>query len=288
MRPILICATIAFAALLTATGATAAPAREERPASIQFELPANHGLRATVEAGNGEATLEISDKAHLVSYKVQAESTESGLRARFGELGEIDVGFKPTKTRTDEPPPGCSGIPGSQSEGVFTGTIEFTGERRYVRLDTARAKGTLSVWRESEWHCPRHRDRAEDSAEDEPATLSVYGRSCICFFAAYSYAERGRRQSTFVGARSEEREGMEIGRATIAETGASAFLFDHAAGTARVHPPSPFTGGATFKRRARGRDHWRSTIRVPLLGAAPLEFSGRAFRVRLIRDLPGD
>lgn len=284
-RATLLLAALAAGGLQLAPPVAAAPLGN-RPASITFEIPADHGLRAKVETFAGEATLEISGQGRGVTYKVRAESTESGLSAKFGKLGEIDVDFEPTKMRTEKPPPGCSGMPWRSGEGVFTGTIRFTGEREYVRLDATRAEGDL--WVAEEWHCPHHEARPKPVDEPDVATLSAYARRCQCFFAAYSFAEDGRRQSVFIGAKLEHREGMEIGRVTTAEAGASAFVFDHAAGMARAKPPSPFTGSGEYVRRAHGRDRWRSTIRVPLLGADPLGFSGPAFRARLVRDLPGD
>ncbi|HET7484691.1 MAG TPA: hypothetical protein VFJ64_04875 [Solirubrobacterales bacterium] len=250
-----------------------------------------------------EITLEIERKGRLVTYKAPGEVTETGLKAKFGDLGLIDVTFEPTRTRTDEPPKGCKGRPSALSEGLFVGTIEFTGEREYVRIDATQAKGELNVWRESEWHCHRHRGvahpqvipprpalrpRSQSKVKNEPATLAAASRRCQCFFAAFAEPGRKKRRSTvFVGAQFEEREGMEISRVTSAKAGAAAFAFNHTAGTATVHPPLPFTGNGTFKRRPHGRDLWRSTIQVPLLGANPLRVGDPGFKASLARELPG-
>ncbi|MFL5900468.1 MAG: hypothetical protein ACJ75S_04660 [Solirubrobacterales bacterium] len=296
IRSSLLVPALAIAALLVAAPVAAAAV------DIELGLPADHGLHAHV-ANYEEITLEIERKGRLVTYEVPGEVTETGLKARFGELGLIDVTFEPTKTRTDEPPKGCKGRPSTLSEGLFVGTIEFTGEREYVRIETAQAKGRLNVWRESEWRCPSHRrprhphiaprlptltPRQQPKAEREPATLVAASRRCKCFFAALAeHGRRGRGSSIFIGAQFEKREGMEISRVTSAEAGASAFVFDHAAGTAKVHPPRPFIGNGTFKRRPHARDLWRSTIQVPLLGAEPLRLDERGFRASLVLALPG-
>ena len=73
---------------------------------------------------------------------------------------------------------------------------------------------------------------------------------------------------------------MEIWRVTSIRGAAGAFTFDQGAGTATLRPPSPLSGHATYERRP-GRDLWRSTIRVPLLGAAPLRTDGPGFRAML-------
>lgn len=302
-RPPLLVPAIAIVALLAAAPVAAAPTASPESRTIvspEFELAGNHGFRAYVDTYDGGITLGIYRGAYFAAYEVRGEITEAGLKAQFGQLGSIDVAFEPTKTlNTSNPPKECEGEPWTRREGFFVGTIEFTGERDYVRIEAGRAKGEMSVT--SEWQCPRKkgarppsppptsspRERAE--AEEEPATLSAFSRRCRCAFAAFGVRDsHGRGVSFFSGSQFENREGMKIGRGTFAKTGASAFVFDHEAGTARVDPPQPFTGTATFKRRPHGRDLWRSTIRVPLLGADPVSFRGRDFRASLRRDFPGD
>jgi hypothetical protein len=298
---------LAVPALLTATPVTAFQTMETEthsaPVDIRLELDADHGLHATIENFE-KITLEVERKGRLVTYEAPGEVTETGLKVQFGKLGVIDVAFKPIETRLDRPPKGCAGKPSTSSEGFFVGTIDFTGEREYVRIGGDQAKGTLSVWRESEWRCPKRRGKIQASregprrpaagfrrraeAKEEPATLSAFGARCRCFFAAYAERDRkGRGPSTFVGAKFEKREGMEISRVTYAKAGSLAFVFDHAAGTATVHPPAPFSGSGAFKRRLHSRDLWRGAIQVPLLGADPLSFNGPGVRARLVRALPG-
>jgi hypothetical protein len=126
-------------------------------------------------------------------------------------------------------------------------------------------------------------------AERVPATLSAFSRSCLCVFLASTERDRrGRGPSTFFGAKFEKHEGMEINRLTYAEAGASAFVFNHAAGTASVRPPHPFTGHAAFRRRPGRRDLWRGAVRVPLLGADPLVIRGTSFRAKLVRASLGE
>jgi hypothetical protein len=292
---------LAISSLMVSAPVAAAPAAHS--AEIEFDLAANNGLHAHVATFN-EVNLEIARKGRSVTYEVEGESTEAGLKARFGKLGVIDVAFRPTKTlNVEQPPKGCKGDPSISREGLFIGTIEFTGEREYVRIESAQAKGRLSVYRESEWQCPRHRgpahphpqrrsafsSRQRSGAKREPASLLAINRRCVCFFGAFAVGDRGGRgRSVFLGAKFEEREGMEISRVTSASAGASAFSFDHAAGTARVLPPQPFSGGGAFKRRPHSRDLWRSTIRVPLLGADPLTVRAPGYRAKLVRALPGE
>jgi hypothetical protein len=303
-RPALLVPALAISALLAAAPVTAsetANSTDEAAVIIKFKPDANRGLHAEVEASRGKVRLSIKRKGRYVSYEAPAKITETRLTARFGKLGLIDVAFAATETVvTAEPPKGCEGEPSTTNEGIFTGTIEFTGERNYVRIEEDRVKGKIWVYPESEWQCPRRersirdhvtsrvsavRSRQEFKVDEEPATLFAVRRRCRCSFLAYAVRDRGA--SGFLGLKFENLEGMEISRVTFAHAGASAFVYDHVSGTARANPPRPFGGGhATFKRRPDRRDLWRSTIRVPLLGAKTLSFPGGGSRAGLRREFP--
>jgi len=306
-RPSLLFPALAIATLLAAApAATAATTPVASPANvdIEFDPPANHGLRAHVENHREEILLVVERKGRSVEYVVPGEVTETGLKAQFGKLGVIEVAFTPTETRRVKPPKECKGEPSTLSEGLFVGTIRFRGERDYVRIEATQAEGTMEISREPEWRCssddkPVPPPSAQPSStlipserakpEREQASLFVAKRDCACFFAAFT----GRSEIegevddfvAFVGARFEERERMEITRGLSVLANPGSFVFDHDAGTARVDPPRPFTGTATYERRP-GRDLWRSTLRVPLLGAPPLQIRGKEVVAGLVRE-PG-
>jgi hypothetical protein len=296
-RPLPLVLAILIAALLaTIPAGTASAAWPEKGTLIftELELKASNGLEAQLKATPDIVTLELRREDQYVVYEVKGEVTETGLKVRFGRLGLIDVTFTPTTTLdSTDPSEGCTGAPRTLREGVFTGTIDFTGERGYVRLEGPQAEGSMSVL--PEWRCVDEpssslpfagasRLLAQSSKdESEHASLHADNRRCLCFFSAgmHHRDRKGRKgRSIFLGVKAESREGMEIVRATQAFGKPSAFVFNHTAGTATLRPPRPLSGRATFKERP-GRDLWRSTIRVPLLGAAPLRTGGPGFRAGL-------
>ena len=297
--PVLVSA-IAVAGTLAAVLAGMAPAAspEEGPiVRVELELKANHGLHAQLETSDDKkVTLTLERKNWLVTYKAQGQVNEQGLKSRFGRLGLIDVAFAPTRTLSvTEPSEGCTGEPRTLREGVFTGTIEFTGEREFVRIEGPQAEGSMSVI--SQWECPEGEEIAPfagisrflaprtggAAGERETASLHASSRRCSCSFSAGIHHRKSGGGSIFYGGKGERREGMEIVRVTSAYGGAGAFVFDHAAGAASLRPPHPFSGRATFKRRP-GRDLWRSTIQVPLLGADPIRTSAPGFRAALFPE----
>jgi hypothetical protein len=285
-------AIVTLAAALSAAPATAAGPEEGTVVTVQLELRASNGLTARLETSEKEAvTLSIENEdRQQVGYEVQGQVTETGLKARFGRLGVIDVAFNPTTTLdSTEPSEGCTGAPRTLREGVFTGTIDFTGERNYVRLEGPDAVGSMSVI--SQWHCitgPTLFQRAlrppalrSKDAMNATGSLHALTRRCRCIFAAGVHYGRKRGRSIFYGVKGELREGMEIFRVTSVSAPASHFVVDQQAGTATLRPPAPLSGRATFRRQSHGPALWRSTIRVPLLGSDPLDTGRPGFRAAL-------
>jgi hypothetical protein len=267
--------------LLAASTAPAAGPETGTIVNVELGLKASNGLRAQLETSDDETvTLELRRKDHVVSYEVQGEVTKEGLKVRFGRLGLIDVAFTPTRTlNSTEPSEGCAGEPRTLREGTFTGTIDFTGERNYARIKASQVEGSMSVI--SQWQCPEEptplartaRPLALSSrSEEKAASLLAFDRRCT--FAAGLHFSKGKARSIFYGFKVERREGMEIVRGIVARAGASAFVFDLVAGTATVRPPRPFRGQATLKRGHSDRPLWRSTIRMPFLGAASINPQG--------------
>lgn len=300
----LVVSALALLALLVLAPAAGAADSTVLSASTGFDLPTHDSrLHAHVDVFNEEFALEIRSKHGYASYKVDGEATEAGLKARFGQLGVIDLAFQPTEVELERPPKGCVGPPSRFSDGVLTGTVSFVGEGEYVRIEETRVEARLEVWRESEWRCPRHKPRApanraprrlpfasRPSTEDkDPAILAASKRGCRCSFVALSLPDdRGRVSTYFYGAKFEETEEVEITRVTGNEKAAAAstFTFNHKAGTASVHPPGPIAGSGHIERRPHGPDLWRSSIRVPLLGAEPIDMREGGYRAVLVKDEP--
>jgi hypothetical protein len=287
-RPSLLVAATAIVLLLVAAPAPAASPETGTIVNVELGLKASNGLQAQLETANDETvTLKIGREDRQVSYEVKGEVTEQGLKVRFGRLGLIDVAFTPTRTLgSTEPSEGCTGEPRTLREGIFTGTIDFTGEREYVRIEGPQAEGWMSVI--PEWQCPDIEEpmpfagasgslALSSRKKREAATLYAGSRRCACVFVAAVHRRYRGGRSLFYLTQEERHEGMEIIRATRAKGGSTAFDFDHVAGTATVHPPPPFSGHASFRDRPHGRDLWRSTVRGPLLGVGSVSLFGPGF-----------
>jgi hypothetical protein len=273
-RPIALILTV-LAVLALPTSVAAGPRADsplrQRASGVfaQFKLKANNGLSAQLVTTGNTVDLEISGHNQFAVYRVKGTVSERGVSARFGNLGRISVRFQP------------AGTAGQVRKGVFVGTIEFTGERDYVRVDATRAKGSML-------RTTRHRDgvgarSSRVGEEPRKATLSAKAGDRL-FRAAVVVEPNGRGVSVFSGGLRERQGAMLIGRGALVKGTPTAFLFDHASGTATVQPPLPFSGSASLATRPDGSKGWEGTLSVPLLGADPVTLAGPEFQAELLRE----
>ena len=288
--PLVLAIAIAAASAASSVGVAAAAGPEDGTVvRVAMHLQASDGFEASLEnSEDGTVTLELGKDGQVVTYEAPGHATEAGLKVRFGKLGRIDVAFAPTKTlNSTEPGEGCTGAPRTLREGVFSGTVDFTGERGYARLEDAPANGSMSVI--SQWECPEAeaadpyapylgRPAAASRDDDSSVFLAASSHRCSCVFqAGLGHLRGGASRSIFFGEMDEKREGMKIRRWTEVRGPASRFRFDRGSGTAILRPPSPFSGRARYEVRPHGRGVWRSTIRMPLLGADPIDTGAPGF-----------
>jgi hypothetical protein len=297
MRPALVRAgallasLLALALLLVPVAQAAGGEELQREVEIRAHVG---GFDVTLLSGGNDGKpnvlLYISRGRELAEYLVPAEVTGSTIKARFGDLGELDYGFAPKGSGGAK----CFGASGDAA--VFTGTFSFTGENGFVHIDLPRVAGEYKVY-PAPSACPLPRlDRvsAPRVVPYEPyvgkgATLTAVAGSgrTQSRTVAVSRGE-GEKRGTVSGLLTETAGAMTIVRGAILVTGTRAFDWDLTAGTALVRPPAPFTGTAHFSRRPSGRPLWTGSLRVPVLGGTPIRLAGPGFHAVLHRGVPHD
>jgi hypothetical protein len=269
---ILIASLAALLVVNPVASATGAPLRE-----VKFELHED-GFLVTLksEIGQEKVVLTLYRHREVAYYEVPAELTDDTVKARFGQLGEVDYTFTPTLRAGP-----CSGF----AEGTFEGTFDFTGENEYVSFEVPRARGTFLG--SPTKGCKEARRAAggkqQNAAEDEASLLvHTVGTLPLRSMIIFESAAKHRPRVFFSAFESEEEEGMLIARGAQTLAPRSAFTWNLKAGTAHIDPPAPFTGSATFKRRPGGHSVWRGSLRAPLLGGQPFRLAGSDFQAQLI------
>ena len=111
-------------------------------------------------------------------------------------------------------------------------------------------------------------------------------RDPISFAVFGSHGKDEPSSAAFFASSSERREGVSIGRLTLAGSGPAGFEFDNSAGTAFVHPPAPFGGSARYLRRPGAPDSWRGSLTAPLLGLGRVHLAGPGFVAKMVPQLP--
>lgn len=253
-------------------------------------LQANHGLTAKLEADDDEIELMVSKNGQQAVYFASGEVNAEGIAVDFGRFGKFVVDYRPFRTlSTREPGRHCEGEPITTTEGYFRGTLRFRGERNYVHIEAARAKGTLVL--RPEWNCQygsagASRMHGREADEDKATLIASSHRDSIRFAAIGSRKEDERPYTAFFAASQEVREGIGISRFTYAGRRTAGFEFDNHRGTAVVDPPAPFAGSARYVRRPDALDAWSGSLTAPLLGLGRVRLAGPGFDARMVPRLP--
>jgi hypothetical protein len=250
-----------------------------------------HRISLTAE-GNGA----------FARYSVQGVAKNGKIEAYFPGLGEVKVHFEPSSVKKLDPRPGCH-LPKEVIEtGTFVGTIRFTGEKGYTRINATRARGSIFKSKKETCQVPR-RERSSSSpsasAGREPGgRIEEIDLSATAGAVHFSTSNvNGRQRSSFSVSAHESRSGMGIFRAIPAVSAKGAFEYDseHLA-SATVTPPSPFLGEASYTGlRDPGAEGMfpgfgtegviSGSLRVPLPGLGMARLAGTGVNASLSRSV---
>lgn len=266
-------------------------------APVEFKVRASNGYSIRVEGAGRRVTLSASGPAGTATYVVKGRVSRKGITANFGKRGKVDVRFRASRRKKIETAPNrCKGRPHVTRWGVFVGTIRFAGERGYTRLRAGRAPGRTNAT--PRWKCKRRRggsqkpesvakppgspDIEADSSEEAIVLEIVNRRAGI--EAGAAFFEAGGQKLAFLAATMEERRGrMQISRYSFDFSSTDAFSFDDSLSTATLGPSGPFSGAATFRRKADGSMAGAGSLSVVLPGLRRASLVGPGNRVRLYR-----
>lgn len=282
---------LAAALLATALALVPGASAAARPAAprLQFSFQTHADgflveVRSIEMKGKQGVFMTIYRRHHFAEYGAPAQISESTVKAKFGNLGELDYSFAPGGQKSSE----CIGWSGRKAS--FTGTFNFTGENGFIHIDADRASGFYEVEPEPSG-CPAGRS-------DRPAAPSqTSAGDGATLFARTSWTRaRGVRRlrevavgsgATVTAAFVEVRRGLSIVRGAEVNAPVHAFEWDLGTGTATLMPPAPFAGTATVTRGADGGESFTGSLRARILGfAKPIAFAGGGFGAELRRATP--
>jgi hypothetical protein len=278
---------LVVSAALAAVAPTAGAAVPRRALLFQVRTD-GFVVQGRSEPGSGRLRLLLDRRGEIAVYNVKARIGAGTVRARFGRLGSLDLGFRPARR---EGAAGCG-----RRRGTFRGAIEFHGEHHYADVDAERAAGWFQT------SCGEgggglelgatvaSTARVTATRADRVAETGVRLEGLTSYHPPYRFIEvftesrpAGVRVS-FSAFRAEHREGMLIDRGVEIYAGARSFFWDLGTGTATLEPPAPFTGRAFFRRESGGGSRWWGSLRAPILGGRPMRVTGVDFDTTLGPD----
>jgi hypothetical protein len=271
-----------------------------KPPVAAFFLKGSNNYRLSI-LGIGKRARLAASKGHAAAiyWTENAVTTNSGLRARFGNLGRISVTFRPVQ---QHPGLGRSSCSSDESRGVelgtFVGKIRFQGEQGFTRVDATHVRGGILPKSACRSAARRNSsDSAADAASKNKDPFveggAITRRGSVSFKAgAGGFAELkaldpygefldldGLRGGgvPFSATAFEVRREMRILRLVAAKGPKASFLNDVVAGTKTIVPPPPFAGVGEFSQCPRPT--WRGTLRVSFPGRANQPLTGDRFYI---------
>lgn len=236
--------------------------------SRSFEIQANHDYRAAVYAVGHAVLLEVRNQAARVEYTAPNLGRGNHVKARFGQLGVLNMRFVPAETpKRTTSDPGCHGRAGFVQRGRFLGVLRWHGERGFSSVDVHSADGRYQKTFRAVCQTRRSSERPLILAEAETPsdrTTTV---------EAWTVAQRLE-----LTAAVQESEGpMTVSRHLLGG-GAIALVHSERGGRIALSPPAPFSGLAEFVPEAGRSGSWLGSLSGQFPGIGSVSLAGPAFR----------
>lgn len=289
IRQPLLALTFAMASLLVPAFADASHVRVLPPSNnAAVALGSRSGLfgsGAELYASSRNAFVTSTSASTTTSYSVAARTDRTGVLARFGHLGRIDLDFKPTGQSTEQKSgPFCQGGPQLTWEGVYTGTVQLQGRYGFRSINdrSFTSKGTFSHTPRWVCHLP---DEATPPAPQGGNGVLLWAGSCdgrgLSVQSERLRAGGREQRSISYSAYASLREGrVQIQQDITVPAAPKTFSFDEALTTATVSPPAPFRGIGTLAREADETTTWSGSLSATILGRQ-VSLAGPGFKSEL-------
>jgi len=243
------------------------------PAPGAFELQGSNGyaIRVTGNAAShgspSEVTVLVSKGKSYAAYQAPAKATATSFEADLGSLGRIDVDYHPTgQTWTRH---GTCDAPTTYAVGYYEGTIEFHGEGGYTDASATKVEGTVP-----DLPCGFIGESIGGRNPGARLAAEIFGETSLGFRV---YKNEPKGPAVFDAFIAEASGDVGIVRSVKATGTPGSFTY---AATSRgdleatVKPPPPFTGSASFSKRAHGKARWKGDLRVDFPGHSDVKLTG--------------
>jgi hypothetical protein len=253
--------TIAVAAALMAVlfpaAASAHPHARDTGGIPIFRVDGTHGFKIDIwttldnEHHPPEVVISIWKRNSQTTYSVPGEIGPQGFAASFRRFGWIDVHYRPGPPMTVK---NCRGQSVKAPGGRFTGVFEFHGDYHFTVADYP----SLNV---------RPLSPFADSCVGGSTGRGKGARLVGFSLAGKTEAIQNRPGGPvrFIASAGEEFGSLKIQRYIQTFGPAKDFVWSPKLRSARITPPAPFHGSASFSA-SRRHDNWRGNVTVDFPG----------------------
>jgi hypothetical protein len=260
----------------------------------RFALKTGQGYQVVVLAVRDTVVLEVArtrsnastslkEGRAITAYVAHGTVTPGRIEARFGRLGRVAVRFHPSgRVARSKPPRHCKGARFTRRFGVFTGTVRFTGENRYVAVRAHRAKGLTRspvylncATRNLHAHTRRLSRQVGRWPRFTPTILAAFWRQVVSSTDFFSF-QIGKK-TLYLAVTEESKGSMAEVRYAAVIAPSRTFVSDDALTSATVRPPAPFHGRGSYSAAPDGTKSWAGSLSVSFPGAPRFPLTGTQF-----------
>jgi hypothetical protein len=286
-------AVLALAALACFPAGAGAKPRHHRPPQrwIDFELEGSNGYLVHVDVNpDRELILHVTKEGQTAEERYSAEymtvdalADTDRVKAKLLGLGSIAVRFHPRGPVRHPSVPGCDAPRPAVQPGVVSGTIKFTGERGYTRVDARAAKAVveepMSRCRYDEFELEPH---PEEREWDSKFQTESWNKGALFLARKYQPGVIEGGQVLYWAETAEAFESASgrvpliVYRSLAIPAPASTFDDAHPE-SMTVTPPPPFSGTAALARTPESVFTWEGNLAVQFPGLDPTPLAGPGF-----------
>ncbi len=251
-----------------------------------FRLEGSNGYSVVAFAANeradgrGEVVLFVSRRDAGAIYVAPAMLTATSVEADLGPLGEVILDVVPTgREKTVKVP--CNEEPETISfeSQAYRGNFEFHGEEGFTdAVSTAPSEYTAFF---PSLLCAGGSSGETSGPMRAGARLRLHSHVGPFRLNLQANKNRPRARTRFEVETKETHRGIWISRTSTLWVGASAFDYDPLLRTARLAPPAPFSGHASFHRGAAVANRWSGNLTVDLPGRSNVPLTGTGIGAHL-------
>jgi hypothetical protein len=253
--------------------------------TMEAHVRGSKGFGFSLSANGRQVDLTISGHNASMQYGTSGSNAKRRIEAKFGGLGRVSMGFRPTARPrlVPEPDGNCRGKGELVQPGMFVGTFEFEGEHGYTAAHATRARGKITR---------KMKEICKNTGGEEGSPTSIHwtllhaqtagGEISVIALATESASRPAFDGSAFSATLVEfHRRGMSIFRTIESDADLDGLSVVKSHGriiSATIEPPAPFSGSATYLRSPGSpSESWTGSLAGDFPGVGTVSLAGPEF-----------